>query len=353
MLTVEKLSKRLGPFTIRDVSFEVNEGEYFVLLGASGVGKTVLLEMIAGLMRPDSGHVFLDDREITKERMQKRRIGLVYQDQALFPHMSVSKNIAYGLRCQGLKRSQIRARVLELAKSVGAEELLNRNPETLSGGEAQRVALARTLATEPRCLLLDEPIASLDPASRWEVRTLLRDLNRRGQTILHVTHDYEEAISLASQIAVMENGTIVQIGNPETIFQKPTSEFVASFVGIKNFFRGTLERHERNGQLSEFIGPNGIRFSVLTESDPGPGCLIVRSQDIAISNERPRTSARNVFTGTVLDMIPAKLGVEVSVQMAVKVSALLTRDSVESLNLKLGKTIWVYFKASAARFVKG
>jgi len=353
MLAVDKLSKRLGSFAMQDVSFEVNEGEYFVLLGASGVGKTVLLEMIAGLMRPDSGHVFLDSKEITSERIQKRRIGLVYQDQALFPHLSVKKNIAYGLHCRGLNRSQIRDRALELAKSVDALELLDRSPETLSGGEAQRVALARTLATEPRCILLDEPIASLDAASRWQVRSLLRDLNRCGQTMLHVTHDYEEAVSLASRIAVMENETIVQVGTPEAIFQRPESEFVASFVGIKNFFRGTLERPAGNGQLSEFIGLSGIRFCVLTEADPGQGCLVVRSEDIAISNERPQTSARNVFSGNVLDIIPAKLGVEVSVQIGVKVSALLTQASVKSLNLEVGKAVWVYFKASAARFLKG
>lgn len=353
MLTVENLSKRLGSFVMRDVSFEVNEGEYFILLGASGVGKTVLLEIIAGLMRPDSGHIFLDNREITSQRMQKRRIGLVYQDQALFPHLSVRQNIAYGLHCRGLKRSHIRDRVLELAKSVDAQELLDRSPKTLSGGEAQRVALARTLATEPRCILLDEPIASLDVVSRWQVRSLLRDLNRRGLTMLHVTHDYEEALSLASRIAVMENERIVQVGAPEAIFQRPRSEFVASFVGIKNFFRGTLKRAAGNAQLSEFIGPSGLRFYVLTDSGPGPGCLIVRSEDIAISNEQPQTSARNVFSGNVLDIIPAKLGVEVSVQIGVKVLALLTHASVKSLNLEVGKAIWVYFKASAARFSRG
>ncbi len=351
MLTIRNLSKSLGAFSLRGVSFDVNEGEYFVLLGASGVGKTVLLEMIAGLTRPDSGQIILDGKDLAKESMQKRRIGLVYQDQSLFPHLSVRENIAYGLRCQRLGRLQIRSKVNELAESVGAQELLDRNIEALSGGEAQRVALARTLAIEPRCLLLDEPIASLDAQSRGEVRTLLRNLNRHGQTMLHVTHDYEEAISLATRIAIMENGTIAQTGTPESIFQGPKSEFVASLVGIKNFFKGTLRPPCQNGQLSEFIGPRGVRFQVLTQEMPGPGCLIFRSEDVAISNECPRTSARNVFQGKILDIVPAKLGVEVSVQIGVKVSALVTQSSIRSLELEIGKVVWVNFKASAGRFL--
>ena len=351
MLTVENLSKRLGSFAMRDVSFDVGESEYFVLLGASGVGKTVLLETISGVIKPDSGQIRLDGRNITTEKPQNRSIGLVYQDQALFPHLSVRQNIAYGLRCRRVSRSKVRDKVSSLAESVGALELLDRNVESLSGGEAQRVALARTMATEPKCLLLDEPIASLDPRSRGEVRSLLRDLNRRGQTILHVTHDYEEAVSLASRIAIMEDGRIAQTGSPEAIFHGPKSEFIADFVGVKNFFKGTLEPPAANDQLSEFAGPRGIRFWVLTDEKPGLGCLIFRSEDVAISNERPRTSARNVFEGKILDIIPAKLGVEVSVQIGVEVSALLTQSSVRSLDLEIGKTVWVYFKASAVRFL--
>jgi len=352
MLKIKRLSKTLGAFSMRDVSFEVQKGEYFVLLGASGVGKTVLLETIAGLMRPDSGQIILAGEDITRERIQKRRIGLVYQDQALFPHLSVGDNIAYGLRSQRIGRSQMRNRVSELAERVGLQALLNRGIAALSGGEAQRAALARTLATEPRCLLLDEPLSSLDIPSRHEVRSLLRNLNRQGQTMLHVTHDYEEAISLASQIAIMENGMIAQVGAPESIFQCPKSEFVANFVGIKNFFKGTLLPPVEDGHLCEFVGPRGVRFQVLTEEPPGAGCLIFRSEDVAISNERPETSARNIFEGAVLDIIPARLGVEVSVQIGVKVSALVTQSSIRSLSLEIGKTVWVNFKASAARFLR-
>jgi len=352
MLEVKNLSKRLDTFAMRDVSFNIGQGEYFVLLGVSGVGKTVLLEIIAGVMRPDRGTIALDGRDITFRKAQNRSIGLVYQDQALFPHLSVRQNIAYGLRCRKASRSEVREKVTNFAERVGAQDILDRNVESLSGGEAQRVALARTMVTEPRCLLLDEPIASLDAQSRGEVRSLLRDLNRRGQTILHVTHDYEEAVSLASRIAIMEGGTIAQTGSPEDIFHHPNSEFVANFVGIKNFFRGTLEPPAPGGQLSRFADPSGLRLWVLTDQAPGTGCLLFRSQDLAIANERPQTSAKNIFEGQIIDIIPAKLGVEVTVQIGVKVSALLTRSSINSLRLEIGKTVWVHFKASAGRFLR-
>ena len=186
MLRVEHLSTEIGDFALRDVSFEVNAGDYFVLLGASGAGKTLLLEALAGLVRPDAGRIFWDDCEITRTRIQHRGFGLVYQQQALFPHLSVYNNIAYGLRAWGARRRDVAARTRALAAETGADALLDRMPGTLSGGEAQRVALA----VEPRCLLLDEPLASLDTQARAQMRALLRRLNQRGHTVIPVTHDY-------------------------------------------------------------------------------------------------------------------------------------------------------------------
>lgn len=351
MLEIRGLSKELGAFSMRNVTFEVAEGEYFVLLGASGVGKTVLLETIAGLMKPEAGQIMLDGRDVTWVGPQNRKIGIVYQDQALFPHLSVYQNIAYGLRCRKLGGLAVRKRVGELAEQVGVSQLLNRGVETLSGGEAQRVSLARTLATDPRCLLLDEPISSLDVASRGEMRSLLRNLNRRGQTMLHVTHDYEEALSLASRIAVMENGRIAQVDAPEAIFHNPQSEFVASFVGIKNFFSGTLTASDDGGQLCHFTTREGVTFSVLSKEAAGPGCIIFRSEDVLISMKRPETSARNVFDGVVLDIIPAALGVEVSIEIGVRISAILTRSSVKNLAFSIGDKVCVHFKAGACRFL--
>ena len=351
MLSVRNITKRLGDFAVRDVSFDVAEGEYFVLLGASGVGKTVLLETIAGLLDPEAGQILLDGRDITGERIQKRGIALVYQDHALFPHLPVRGNIAYGLRCRTLSRRQVAACTGMLAEQVGVGHLLDRGTETLSGGEAQRVALARALGTGPRCLLLDEPLSALDTKSRAQMRSLLRKLNRCGHTLLHVTHDYEEAISLASRVAIMEAGRIAQVGTPDEVFRHPKSEFVARFIGIRNFFQGHLRYPAGDGELGEFVTAGPV-FHVLVEAPPGPGYLMLRSENITVANARPETSARNTFVGVIADMAPGRLGVEVSVDVGVEISALVTAASVAKLNLACGKEVCVSFKASAAKFLE-
>lgn len=234
MLSVKNISLSLGDLAIRNVSFDVLPGQYFVLLGASGAGKSVLLEIIAGLVQPDSGQLFLDGMDITNEKIQKRKIAMVFQSSTLFPHMTVFDNIAYPLRCSNT-RHLLRRRIAELADDFAIEPLLNRKPITLSGGESQRVCLARAVASEPKCLLLDEPISSLDVSSRTQMCSLLRRIvTKNNLKIIHVTHDYSEAVSLGSHIAVLENGQIAQTGTVDEVFQKPKSEFIAQFVGIKN-----------------------------------------------------------------------------------------------------------------------
>ncbi len=351
MLSVRNITASFGEFALRDVSFEVAEGEYFVLLGSSGVGKTVLLETIAGMHAPDSGRIYLDGADITGEGVRKRRLVLVYQDRSLFPHMTVRWNISYGLRSRGVRGAAARHRVEKLAKDVGVKRLLERRPGALSGGEAQRVALARALAGEPRCLLLDEPISSLDVKSRGRLRSLLRALNRQGHTMLHVTHDYEEALSLASTIAVMDNGRIIQIGAPLEVLRHPKSEFVANFTGVRNFFEGRLERGTGGDTMADFV-TSGPVFRVLTDEEDGRGHLMLRSQDVTVSIARPDTSARNTFEGVVLDVAPARLGIEVIVDIGVEISAVVSAESTERLGLACGQRVWVSFKASAARFLR-
>ncbi|NIA15730.1 MAG: ATP-binding cassette domain-containing protein [Nitrospiraceae bacterium] len=350
MLSVDALQKRLGDFAMRDVSFDVAEGDYFVLLGASGVGKTVLLETLAGLVVPDGGRIVLDGADITATRIQKRRMALVYQDQALFPHMSVKRNIAYGLPGSSWSRRRAHETVEALAATVGASGLLHRHPGTLSGGEAQRVALARALATQPRCLLLDEPLAFLDARARGRMRGLLRALNRQGHTMVHVTHDYEEALSLASHVGIMENGRVVQTGTPTEVFHHPKSEFVAQFVGIRNFFHGTLEPTPEDG-IHRFI-THGLALHIATNAQPGPGSLILRSEDITLSQTRTDMSAQNSFLGTVVDIAPSARGVEVIIDIGVEVAALVTERAVEHFHLHCGQKIWAGFKATAARFIE-
>ncbi|MDP7640185.1 MAG: ABC transporter ATP-binding protein [Candidatus Hydrogenedentes bacterium] len=352
MLIVDDIAIERNAFALGGLTFDVREGEYFVLLGASGVGKTVLLEAIAGLANPSNGCVRLDGNDITQDSIQSRGFGFVYQDQALFPHLTVAANIVYGLKAHRTPRVEIQARMAELAEAVGIEELLNRYPGTLSGGQAQRVALARALAPKPRCLLLDEPLSALDSAARGSMRGLLRKLHRDGQTVIHVTHDYEEAISLATRVAIMEAGNIVQIGSPAEVFQHPKSEFVARFVGIHNFFKGELSYPEgRPGGMAEFSTAD-MKFTLLTDAAAGPGAIILRSEDITLSSSRPEGSARNIYLGIVRDVAHARLGLEVIVDMGVEMAALVTESAVEQLGLAPGAEVWTSFKATAAKFLE-
>ncbi len=352
MLCVRDLGKDLHDFAVRGVSFDVEDGEYFVLLGASGVGKTVLLELLAGLTMPDEGRILWDGQDITYERIQHRRMGLVYQDQALFPHMTVHQNIAFGLRASKMRPAALRERVAELAANVNISDMLHRYPGTLSGGESQRAALARTLATQPRCLLLDEPLSSLDTQSRSDLQALLRSLNRSGYTVIHVTHEYKEAMALASRVAIMENGTVTQVGTPGEVFHHPKSEFVARFVGIRNCFEGRLEAcADGSGAMSQFVA-GGLTFQVHSDAPSGVGFLVFRSEDLVVSASRQDLSAQNCFPGTVIDMAPARLGSELIIDIGMKVAALVSSESVQRLGLECGKDIWVGLEALAAQYIE-
>ena len=366
MLSIRNITKSFGSFAVfRSVSFEVGQGQYFVLLGASGVGKSVLLETIAGLIWPDAGRIFLDGRDVTNEKIQKRKFGLVFQNSALFPHMTVYDNIAYPLRCKGLKNSQIQERVDQIAEDFAVTGFLKRRVQTLSGGQSQRISLARVVVREPRCLLLDEPLSSLDAKSRPQMRALLRKINRQGQTIVHVTHDYTEAVSLGTHIAVMDAGRIAQAGTVEEVFQRPKSEFIARFVGIRNFFKGQLSTGRLTAEkpadgpanLRRFV-TDGLDLSVMTDSVAGIGFVMVRSEDVTIYNAamNAHTSARNNFEGTIVDIIPAATGIEVLIDVGVgkpvEVAAMISAESVKALELHCGKRVWISFKASAARYVE-
>ncbi len=349
MLAIEKISLRLGQFELNRVSFEVEKGEYFVLLGMSGSGKSVLLQVIAGLIPAGEGGVFLNGREITGEKVQKRGVGLVFQDAALFPNMNVYENIAYPLKARKRGRREIEKEVHELARLTGVDQLLKRSTVNLSGGEKQRVALARALALKPECLLLDEPLSSLDAQLRHELRSLLRKLNHNGQTIIHVTHDYEEAVLLAQRIGVIEGGTVVQQGTPSEVFQHPRSEFVARFTGIRNFFSGTLLD---GAGTSRKFRINDIEFFLLSDEPPGEGFIVVRAEDIILSESMARSSAVNNFRGVVTERIPARMGTEVVVDIGIRMAVVLSDESAGSLGLEEGREIWISFKASALKFIR-
>jgi molybdate/tungstate transport system ATP-binding protein len=349
MLELKNIIKNYPDFKLDDISLSVEDGDYFIILGPSGSGKTQILELMAGLVDPDEGGLFIDNNDFSEKKIQKRPFGLVFQDHAIFPHLSVRQNIAYSLKHSGLGSKQLSIRVEDQAKAVEIDHLLDRKPSTLSGGELQRVALARTLIRKPRYLLLDEPLASLDVSLKQGLRSLLKKLNTDGQTIIHVTHDYEEALVLGNKVAVINQGKIIQVGLATEVFHQPGSEFVARFTGIKNYFPARLYR-EQDRQYGEL--ENGTLLRLSTEEPEGKGFILLRGEDIFISLSDLPTSATNRFRGVIKDIIPSVFGFEVLVDTGTLFYARITRESVQNLGLREGKEVWISFKASNVRFVK-
>ncbi|WP_214326220.1 ABC transporter ATP-binding protein [Nonomuraea sediminis] len=241
MLKIDGITRRFGDVTALDgVSLEIGQGEFFALLGPSGCGKTTLLRILAGFETPDAGAVTLDGSDLLGLPPNKRPISLMFQSYALFPHMSVAKNVAYGLEREKLPKSEIKQRVSEVLETVGLAEHGNRRPNQLSGGQRQRVALARSIVKRPRLLLLDEPLSALDKKVRADMQLELKRLQHEvGITFVVVTHDQEEAMSLADRIAVFDRGNVRQVDQPVALYERPRTRFVADFVGANNLFEGT------------------------------------------------------------------------------------------------------------------
>ena len=229
--------KRYGDFTaLNGVSLNIREGEFFTLLGPSGCGKTTLLRMIAGFNSIEAGDFYFGDKRINDVAAHKRDIGMVFQNYAIFPHLTVRENVAYGLKARKTPKKEMDERVAEALKLVQIEHLADRKPNELSGGQQQRVALARAFVIEPSVLLMDEPLSNLDAKLRVQMRTVIKKLQRRlGITTIYVTHDQEEALAISDRIAVMKDGNIMQIGTPNEIYAKPQNPFVAGFIGVSNF----------------------------------------------------------------------------------------------------------------------
>ena len=350
-LELKHISKKLGVFALTDISFSMSDGEYFVLLGHSGAGKSLILETIAGLVRPDSGEVWLNNRNITAEKIQHRRIGLVFQDLALFPLMNVAANIAFPLQRRGARKADIDKEVMQQAENIGIGHLLQRRPDTLSGGELQRVALARTLAMKPHCLLLDEPLSSLDIQMQDDLRKLLRSINQSGTTILHVTHHFEEAVSLATRVAVLNKGQMLQQGTPDEVFHHPKTKFVADFTGIKNFFKVIITGRPGN-ELAEAAIP-GTPLKLILVNVPGisEGSVLIRSTDIILSDSSAGLSTANILPGIVQELIPSGYGYEVLLDVGIPLYVQITKASQEKLSLITGKKVWACFKAPAVRLI--
>jgi molybdate/tungstate transport system ATP-binding protein len=350
MLRLKNISKKFGNFELSGINIEIPEGEYFVLLGRSGSGKTRLLELIAGLNVPDSGEIWIDNHDVSGRKIQDRPVGLVFQDYAIFPNMTVYGNIAYPLHSRKLRRREIGTRVSHIAEEMNITNLLGRFTHNLSGGELQRVALARTLVNYPRLLLLDEPMASIDASLKDDIKRTLRQLNRNGLTIIHVTHDYREAVSLATKVGVIHNGRIIQSGTAEEVFSKPVNKFVARYAGIRNFFRVRFFP-ENDGWKAR--GNDGLVFNISGNNYRGEGLLIIKSDDIKISNSEPVNESDNCFKGVIREVNPSEYGTEITVDAGEIFYVDLPANDFKSLKAGVSSSVWITFPREAAVALPG
>jgi ABC-type Fe3+/spermidine/putrescine transport system ATPase subunit len=303
MIKIENVTKTFGKFTAIDrVSLDIPKGSFTTLLGPSGCGKTTLMRLIAGFHEPDSGNIYIDKTKINGMPAYKRKTPLVFQDYALFPHMTVYENISYGLKLQKIPRNEVRDKVYNMLGMFGLHDLENRFPKQLSGGQQQRVAFARALITEQNVLLMDEPLSNLDAKMRVEVRNELRELQQRtGITAIFVTHDQEEALSLSDRIAVFSQGKICQVGTPWEVYFKPESKYVADFVGAANFIDGEVEGIEEQEMIVKCkdyrIKVNINGYSVHKGDKV---TLVIRPECISISSEENgMTIGENVWGGSI------------------------------------------------------
>ncbi len=278
-LQLRGISRRYGPsLAVADMTLDVEPGELVVLLGPSGCGKTTTLRMIAGFIEPSGGDILVDGQSIVAAPAHRREMGIVFQSYALFPHLTVARNVAFGLEMRGMARGARDARVAEMLRLVKLEPFADRLPRQLSGGQQQRVAIARALAIRPRVLLLDEPLSNLDAALRHDVARDMRIMQRDSQlTTIMVTHDQDEAMAMADRLVVMRDGRVEQVGRQEDLYERPASPFVARFIGHSNLVPGML----RDGRVLEvegghvmLAGPHGVR---------GPATLAVRPERIELA----------------------------------------------------------------------
>ncbi len=304
LIRFENVTKRFGDFTaIDDLTIDIFEREFYALLGPSGCGKTTLMRMLAGFETPTEGTILLAGQDISPIPPNKRAVNMMFQSYALFPHLSVWENIAFGLKREGMAKSEIDARVDEMLRLTRLERFAKRKPHQISGGQRQRVALARSLAKAPKLLLLDEPLGALDKKLRQETQFELMDIQEKtGTTFVIVTHDQEEAMTVASRVAVMDEGRIIQVATPDAIYEDPSSVYVADFIGDVNLIEGRA-RPEGDALLLDWAeGERPLRCKTSKSFSAGQTChLAIRPEKLTISAEEP-AEADNRARGRILDI---------------------------------------------------
>jgi len=344
MLEVKGLCVQLGTFSLRDVTFDVHDGEYFVLAGPTGSGKSVLLESIAGLQPISSGQVWINSRDVTSLNLEKRKIGFAYQDYAVYGHLSVRDNISFGLMYRYKTRQEIEQAVDRAVELLHIEHLLKKRPAFLSGGETQKIALARAIAIKPDLLLLDEPLSAIDAETKDAYGRELRELhNHLKLPTIHVTHDFEEAIALGDRMAVIWAGQILQIGSPQQVFRHPTSELVARFLMTRNIFQG--EVRDASGGRGVFC-LEGQKLMVVTPLR-GQRQASIRPENISISREGLNSSDVNNLPGTIRRISDRGPIAYITVDVPPEFTCLVLQPTLEEMGLEEKQGVFISFNASA------
>jgi molybdopterin-binding protein len=353
MISLQNVSARAGHFELTDITFDVPQGTYGVVIGPAGSGKTTLLETIAGVIRATAGRVVLGGEDLTSAPPERRRLGIVYQHAYLFPHLSVRQNVQYGAAST--------SDVEEVSSRFGVDALADRSVESLSGGERQLVAIARALAHRPEVLLLDEPFSALDPRTRNIVRRVLRTIYfERRFTVLQVTHDFSEAGLLGDVAIMLDRGRVVQKGDPEEVFRKPASPYIADFLGAENVFAGTaqpiraeapdwLAGHEDQfTQYAVAFTTGALTFYALGDVVPGPTHAVIRAEEVSLSVEPSMSSVQNQFRGKIVEIVPGGALSRVTIDASgTPIVAAVTARSVRELGLAVGAEVVAGFKATA------
>lgn len=353
-LSIEKVSRHFGSLkAVDDVSLSIRQGEIFSLLGPSGCGKTTLLKMLAGFEQPDSGRIVLDGEDITALPPERRPVNTVFQNYALFPHLNVWENIAFGPKLAGKSRTQIQDAVERMLTLIQMRDHARKRPQQLSGGQRQRVAIARALVNEPRVLLLDEPLAALDLKLRQHLLAELQTIHREvGTTFIYVTHDQGEALSLSHRIAVLEKGQIAQVDTPQALYEAPANGFVASFIGDANFLTGTVEEPQSSGFVR--VKVLGLDTPLVT-GRPGLALgqivkLMVRPEKLHLSLQRPANHER-VNVGRCKIEAATYYGAHHRLQVRCGDRTLHVQHSSLDAELSSGQEVWISFESGAARVV--
>jgi molybdate transport system ATP-binding protein len=320
-------------------------------MGPTGAGKTILLECIIGFYRPEKGRICLEGKDITDERPEKRRIGIVYQDYALLPHLNVYKNIDYGLKKAEKDKAARKRKIQDISTALDIDHLLHRSPTTLSGGEQQRVALARALAVEPRLLLMDEPLSALDPQTSRNTRTLLRKTIRKlGMTVLHITHNMDDVWALANKMAIINDGRLMQHDSLDGIFNRPCSRFIADFVGA-SIFDG---RVTANGNGLSKVDVNGVTLTSTDPASEGADVRIaLRPENIMVFKERPgNISARNVLEAALDDYYQeGKLYHLFFKAGGLCIPAVVTSNTFQEMNLGKNRSMFLAIKSANVKII--